>query len=118
MDSETYEIKLPLDVKNRRITVFAGNEVLAIREPGKDKFVHKIKRCNMCGLCCLMEIDEHGFGIQNMEIDGKIQSVCGALRKDGDKYECHAGPKAPYGCVFECSNPNFHPKCPIEYEKS
>jgi len=115
-DHEEYIVRLPKNVKQRRVIVLAGSEILAIRDPEEDFFRHKKVRCNMCGLCCLMETDERGFGTQIMEIGGKEQSVCGALRRDGDKYECHAGPKAPWGCTNECGHFKLHPDCVIEYE--
>jgi len=126
-------VDIPGWARERHIYVLAGSEPVAVylRHPiiegvqkeGWTRWV-KTRRCNLCGKCCIMNpLDDPGwpFGYQEMEIDGRMEDVCGALRmelRDGRPvYICMAGPLAPWGCIAKNPPHRPHPDCVIEYER-
>lgn len=101
--------------------VVAGSEIIAIKPSGKEQKVYrKTVRCNMCGLCCENIGKDWLFGTKELEMQGKVRTVCAKVFEDGKsgRFECLGGPKTPWGCFAECTHAPPHPECIIEYEEA
>lgn len=82
---------------NDTILVFAGQELIAIKEP-KSNLKIKTVRCNKCGECC-MDVPNNvtPFGSDD---EGK----CKALKKTEDGWICMAGLQRPFLCMPDPNN--------------
>ena len=126
-------VDIPPWAEERHIIVLAGSEPIAIlkKKPIKNaaqpegwiEWV-KTERCNLCGLCCLdptVDDPDWPFGTKRLEIDGKVQWVCGVLTREMEEdrpiYRCMAGHLSPWGCIAKNPPHLPHPECSIRYEE-
>jgi hypothetical protein len=85
------EVILPDWVEEtRNIYVFAGAELIAIKELNDSELRVKTNGCNMCGKCCMNVPDDWEYGVK----DGNCQH----LIQDVDKYVCSLGSNRPFMC--------------------
>jgi hypothetical protein len=83
-------IPLPDWVDEKHLRVFAGIELVAIKEHGQEWEI-KDERCNYCGKCCM-----------NMEPHTPFATVegrCMYLKLEStDRYVCSLNADRPFGC--------------------
>lgn len=104
------EIEIPDWVTERRLLILAGTELVAKKEPWDDFWEVKNDRCNLCGACCMTFKPNSNQTPYGVDEEGK----CKALVKYGDTWECSAGTKRPYECLFD---PKDEPDCCITTER-
>ena len=89
------EIELPNWVNPySTLTILAGNELVAFKEP-KGEWKVKKERCCQCGECCFEE-------------------ECGYLKQEGDRWICTMGSRKPFRCLADPKE-GEHESCSIRY---
>ena len=92
--------------KTNTMMILVGNELIAFKEPKKEwKF--KKERCVQCGECC------HGLEGGETPFGSDDETKCNALKKDGNRWICTAGPSKPYRCLTDPQDPDLN--CSIRY---
>lgn len=85
----------------------AGVELLAHKLPGKPLHV-KVKRCDMCGKCCMDLGRSHPFAVMN--------GRCVYLQKEpgkNERWRCRLGINRPFGCSVSSPRADY---CSVAFE--
>ena len=93
-------------LKERRIRILAGVELVAQKNSGDDFWLVKTTSCDNCGECC-MDFPPTPFGCDE---EGK----CNALVKYGNRWRCSKWADRPFRCL---SDPIDVDCCSITYKK-
>jgi hypothetical protein len=87
------------ELNKRNLWLFAGIEPIAFFKQENQKWYIKIKKCSMCGKCC---IDADVFN----------EGICQYLK---DKV-CSLGMKRPFNCCVE-DGQNYIAECSVRYKE-